>query len=399
MPPNLLLLDLLNYLSSTEILKNLELEQSENLFLLGMGKAAPALCVALKKKYKFNESLVLGNDIGGHPYMNQGSLLNGQRLSEFVKRIPKEAHLVVALTGGASAMVDIIHPYFKNLTSEYFEIQKEIVLAGISIEQMNKMRKSLSQLKNGGLFKFSGTQSIETIVISDTPEKNLSDVGSGPTVYSQLNLEELREIGKIVLDEKLCKLYFDYLNLHEKELVRDVRHHTFKVIADYSIACKKMKEYQWHKNLNILLDPLSLSLNEGVEFLISKSRGSWVFSGGEFTVKVKSREHGQGGRNQHLVLEFARRIFFLNELELNEKQLKQCYIVSIGSDGIDGNTEVAGAYFDFSRLQKAKELGLEPESFLELFDSHTFLQKVEALIKTAATDTNIMDLRLSFIPN
>jgi glycerate 2-kinase len=393
-----ILLELLKDFATQDLLKDIELEQTEKLYLLGMGKAAPALCLALEDKYQFIESLILGNDIGGHPFMDEGSLVNGQRLKDYVARIPKDHHLVVAVTGGASATIEILHPFFQDKKEEFFSMQKEIVLAGKSIEKMNKLRKSLSILKNGGLLELCNTHSIESLVISDIPEKNLSDVGSGPTAYSTLNLEELREIAKGVFDKKLLTLYLKFLDKHQEELVRDVEHHPFKVIADYSLASKKMKEYHWKEGLHIILDPLNFSLDEGVEFLLKEAPGKWIFSGGEFPINVNSEDHGLGGRNQHLVLEFARKVFFKNELGLSEELLKQCYIVSVGSDGIDGNTDAAGAFFDYDRLKKAQALGLEPEYYLEMFDSSTFLKKVDALIKTGPSDTNIMDLRLSFVP-
>ena len=118
--PNDLLLDLLEHLTTSDLLHDLELETDQNLCLLGMGKAAPGLCKTLQAKFKFESSLILGTDIGGHPYMNEGSLLNGHRLQEYLKRISKDQHLVIALTGGASSSVEIMHPFFENHKDHFF---------------------------------------------------------------------------------------------------------------------------------------------------------------------------------------------------------------------------------------------------------------------------------------
>jgi glycerate 2-kinase len=398
---NEILLAILEHLTTSDLLQDLVLERESNLCLLGMGKAAPALCKALQAKFTFENTLILGNDIGGHPFMDEGSLVNGHRLQEFLKRIPKEQHLVVIVTGGTSATIEIMHPFFENYKQQFFSMQKEIVLAGKPIEQMNKLRKSMSILKNGGLLELSATDSIETLVISDIPEKNLSGVGSGPSAYSTLNCDELLQLGKEVfsqnIEEDLFKLYHEFIDKHASDLIKEVELHPFKVIADYNLASKILKKYEWKQDLHICLDPLNLSLTEGVDFLMQECVGSWIFSGGEFPINVNSLQYGKGGRNQHLVLEFARRVFFKNELKLEQEKLQQCHIVSIGSDGIDGNTDVAGAFFDYDRFKKAQALGLEPEYYLENFDSHSYLKKVDALIKTGPSDTNIMDLRLSFI--
>jgi hydroxypyruvate reductase len=110
--------------------------------------------------------------------------------------------------------------------------------------------------------------------------------------------------------------------------------------------------------------------------LIPRKKNSCIIFGGETTVKVKG--NGKGGRNQELVLRL---------LEKTQKLKQEITIASIGTDGIDGNTNYAGAIVKNS-LKKQNEI----ESYLSRNDSNSFFKKYGGLIKTGPTHTNLMDI-------
>jgi glycerate-2-kinase len=105
-----------------------------------------------------------------------------------------------------------------------------------------------------------------------------------------------------------------------------------------------------------------------------------ILAGGETTVTVRGR--GQGGRNQELALSAA----------IALRGIERVALASIGSDGRDGPTDVAGAVVDGYTYQKAIEAGIRPEDYLENNDSYTFFEKVGGHIKTGYTGTNVNDL-------
>ena len=107
--------------------------------------------------------------------------------------------------------------------------------------------------------------------------------------------------------------------------------------------------------------------------------------GGETTVSVKGR--GKGGRNQELVLSA------LIELQ-NEKNF---IFTSIASDGIDGNSKAAGAIIDYKSIENAEKIGLNPEKFLKNNDSYNFFNKINDLIITGYTGTNLLDAVVVYI--
>ena len=77
---------------------------------------------------------------------------------------------------------------------------------------------------------------------------------------------------------------------------------------------------------------------------------------------------------------------------------KSFYISSMGTDGIDGPTDAAGAWIDEKTIDKVDKLKLNIDSYLKDNDSYNFFKKINHLIKTGPTRTNVMDLRMFYIP-
>jgi len=110
-----------------------------------------------------------------------------------------------------------------------------------------------------------------------------------------------------------------------------------------------------------------------------------VLAGGETTVKVLGK--GLGGRNQEIVLAAAQKI----------SGIKGVVVASLGTDGVDGPTEAAGALADGKTIAKAEALGLNAEEFLAENDSYHFFSKLGDLIFTGPTDTNVGDISLLLV--
>ncbi len=108
---------------------------------------------------------------------------------------------------------------------------------------------------------------------------------------------------------------------------------------------------------------------------ISEEENTCLILGGEPTVRVSGK--GQGGRNQELVLRLLK----------NTQKLKKITIASMGTDGIDGNSNFAGAIIENIKM----DLSIMKE-FLKNNDSARFFQKQKANIKTDFTHMNLMDI-------
>jgi hydroxypyruvate reductase len=106
-----------------------------------------------------------------------------------------------------------------------------------------------------------------------------------------------------------------------------------------------------------------------------------VISGGETTVTL--RGPGLGGRNQEFVLAAA----------LDIAGLGRTVILSGGTDGTDGPTDAAGAIADGQTLAR----GPDARERLAANDSYHYFEKLDDLLMTGPTNTNVMDVHIVLV--
>jgi glycerate-2-kinase len=105
-------------------------------------------------------------------------------------------------------------------------------------------------------------------------------------------------------------------------------------------------------------------------------------------VTVKGR--GRGGRNQEFVLAAV--------LEM-AAQCVDWTVASIGTDGVDGPTDAAGACADGATYESARRRGLDARASLGDNDSWTFFDRIGGLVRTGPTDTNVGDVQVVIVGN
>jgi hydroxypyruvate reductase len=110
-----------------------------------------------------------------------------------------------------------------------------------------------------------------------------------------------------------------------------------------------------------------------------------LVSVGEVTVKM-DRIPGAGGRNQQFVMECA--------LELEQYQGQHLAVLSAGSDGIDGNTQSAGAIADPTTVTRAHLFGFHLKASLAAFNACPMFTAMGDAVVTGPTGHNLRDLRL-----
>jgi hydroxypyruvate reductase len=277
-----------------------------------------------------------------------------------------------------------------------------LLRAGADIYALNTVRKHLSAIKGGRLAAACASPTL-TFVLSDVVGDDLSVVASGPTVadpstfadalgiverfggraaYPGAVVEHLRAGIRGEMPES-PKPGDSRLSRARTTLIGG-RHQGMRGAAleaerlGYSVVVLETPVVGEAR----LAGP-SL-VREALVHASSLRRPACVIASGETTVRVTGA--GRGGRNQELVLAS---FDALGEID------GACALASVGTDGIDGPTDAAGAIADGTSGARAAVSGpVTPATALANNDSYTYLDGLGDLIRTGQTGTNVGDLQI-----
>jgi glycerate-2-kinase len=384
------------HMAMKDFFENGEFELPEKVTILGWGKASFGMFSSFQENYDGEISqghlIALQNDAsmseksnvvfsqGAHPIPDETSLDGGEKLLEIAKGLGEDDTLVCLISGGGSSMFEV--PKDEIVLESLRSIYQLLLESGADIHEVNSVRRALSKSKGGGLAKAAYPANIINIVISDVPGNNLEDIASGPTVPDPFKIRPQDVLKKYKMNENLDTHILDaienYKPLNEKYF-QNVRTH---IIADNQKAqiamCSKAHELDLH--VTKFEGYLSGEARNTVKSFM-ETPGDLIIGGGETTVTVKGKGHG--GRNQEFVL-------------AGLKHVGNGVLASMGSDGIDGFTESAGALGDKDVLNTAEQMSYDIDVFLTNNDSYEFFRNCRGLIFTGPTGTNVADICVYF---
>ena len=281
----------------------------------------------------------------------------------------------------------------------------QLLRAGADITALNSVRKHLSDVKGGGLAVRSAA-GCHTLAISDVVGDDVAVIGSGPGVPDASEfrdaIEALRRFGGL---DAYPEPVVDRLRAGERgerpETLKpsDPRgaQATARVIGsrlnamDGACDAARRLGYQVVRIDRPLVGDAGQAARDHVQDIARRIRNIegpvCVVSSGETTVHVTGQ--GRGGRNQEFALAAAGELRAL---------ARDALLASVGTDGIDGPTDAAGALVDEGTLERARHLGLDPVGFLRDNDSYNFFAALGDLVITGRTGTNVGDLQV-FLAN
>ena len=402
-----------NYIG--EVLSEYKTGKYETLLTIGFGKAAYQMALAVEESLgdlltnglvitKYGHGGTLKNikiEEAAHPIPDENGLKATNRMIELLKKNATEKTLVLCLiSGGGSAL--LVAPYKGITLEEKKDVTKLLLKAGADIEELNTVRKHISRVKGGRLAEHCYPARIISFILSDVIGDHLETIASGPTAPDETTYKHaLTVLKKFNLFKKVPPSVLDLLRKGEKGIIPETLkkdNPVFKKVTNIIVGNNKKAlqaiKHQAVKlgfNAQIISAELSGEAREVAKSLAnlalktqktSPNLPLFLISGGETTVTVKGP--GIGGRNTELALAFA--------LEIAGK--KGITLLSAGSDGTDGPTDAAGAIVNGDTVHKAKDLGLDPERFLENNDSYNFFKKIRGLFITGPTGTNVMDIQI-----
>jgi glycerate 2-kinase len=389
---------------------------SEPIHLIAVGKAGPAMATAVmaRPEVRIRTALAIGTHPAAampaaltflpaaHPFPDQRSRAAAAEALARATRVGRDERLVLLLSGGASALM--CEAVDGLAFEDKLAATRAFMLAGADIHQLNALRKHLSRVK-GGRLAAACPGATTTLALSDVIGDDLSVIGSGPglpdpstwahvaaAVESHEAWDRLPSAVAVRILEGCAGRVADTPKGGDAGLARSdgfvVGRAAHAVdaaraaAADLGYAAVVMHERLTGEARLEAPGWLSRALA-----LARAHRGPvCVLSAGETTVRVKGM--GIGGRN----LEFA--------LALVEPMatLGAATAASVGTDGIDGTSDVAGAMVDGETLRRAAARGLpDPGDVLDRNDSFNFFAPLGDTIRTGRTDTNVGDIQVLLV--
>jgi hydroxypyruvate reductase len=315
--------------------------------------------------------------------------------------VPDDGRLLVLLSGGASAMLAV--PAVGLSLAVKQQTTSVLLREGASIHELNTVRKHLSGVKGGRLAAAARGRTL-TLVVSDVVGDDPSVIGSGPTVADPSTyadaLHVLERFGgrtrypPEVVSHFVLGAAGDPARPETPKpgdprlvgaLVRVIggRQEAMAGAADVAVRLG----YRAAVLGAPVVGEARAAAAGCVEAAVAAGHDGGpvcVVSSGETTVKVRGA--GRGGRNQELAL--AASVLF-------DRLGPLAAMASVGTDGVDGPTDAAGAIVDSGTLGRAASAGLAaPQHYLDENDAYRFFDALGDLIRTGPTGTNVGDLQV-----
>jgi glycerate 2-kinase len=400
-----------NYLKIGQM--SYSLKSSGNIYVIGAGKASAMMGREIENilgkritaghivvKYGYSCSLkYIKVTEAGHPVPDSNGFKATGEILDIARRAGQNDLVICLLSGGGSSLLaDVIEGCS---SEEMIKLNDILIKSGAGIAEINAVRKHLSMVKGGQLARIVYPANLVNLILSDVPGDSLDVIASGPTVPDTTTFQQaVTVLDRWGLTDRIPVGMIKFLN----EGVAGIRMETAKpgdpvfentrniLVGTNRVALEAAKKKAAEYNLNpvVINDQVQGDTSAISELLIqtalkfrnekSEKKPVCILFGGETTVRHDGR--GTGGRSQHLAL--------LSALSLQDKP--GITILSAGTDGTDGPTDVAGAVVDAETIPQALLKNISPEKYLISFDSFHFFKKAGGHVITGPTFTNVMDI-------
>lgn len=379
--------------------------------VVGAGKASAAMAAALDKAWAdVNLSGIVVTRYGhavpagrieiieaSHPVPDDMSAEAARRILAAVEGLTADDMVITLISGGGSALM--VAPAEGMTLADKMAVNRALLASGATISEMNAVRKHLSRIKGGRLALAAKPARVVSLLISDVPGDDPSEIASGPTVADPSDINNVREIVsryELDLPENVRKV----LEKGEETPKAGDIEEDIRLIATPSLALQAAADEAVKLGLTPLILGDSLegeskdvgAVMAGIALSASRKglpvKGPAVLlSGGETTVTIGKGLAGKGGRNTE----------FLLSLALTLKGAGGIWAIAGDSDGIDGVEDAAGALVTPDTLARMRNAGVDPRQSLVGHDSYTAFKAVGDLVVTGPTLTNVNDIRAILI--
>jgi glycerate-2-kinase len=370
--------------------ERLNFSEYNRIFVVAIGKCAVDAGSALEEILgeKITEGIVidvkvgkfkkLRSFVGTHPYPSEQNVSAVKEIVSMISGLTEKDLLITIISGGGSSLLSLPHNIS---TDELTKITREIMNQGATIQELNIVRKHLSDIQGGQFAKMAYPAKVVSLIFSDVPGNDIATIASGPTVIDKSTKED----AEAILTKYNIRDLLVLSNLETIETPKDEKYFSnvkniLIVTNDIALQAMMKKASALGYSAKIESDRVEGIAREFGAELAKRELPSktCLLYGGETTVYVV-KNHGIGGRNQEFVLGG---LSYLKE---------GVVLVGASSDGKDFS-DASGAIGDKELFEKAKADGQNPKDFLANNNSFEYFKSAGGHIHTGLTGANVADL-------
>ena len=349
----------------------------------------------------------------GHPLPDARSVRAGRACLGMAQAAAaggfRDARLVVLVSGGASALACAPAPQITLKTKR--AITRTMLDSGASIQDVNVVRKHLSQLKGGGLLRAAGFVPVYTLVVSDVIGGVASDVGSGPSVPDVSTVRDARRlvsryaprfahvplVPTLVRTPAVGARARARLVASPEDLARAIAA-LLRESSEAHVSVRVLRPSQ--ASVESLAEGyVALALRAGARSKGSKDARQVFVRAAEPSVEV-TRTRGRGGRCTHLAALVGNVLGERGERDASARATPpRVVFAALASDGVDGGSGAGGAIIDASFARRAAaELGDGALArALARFDTGALHRSLGTAIGSRPTGHNLADVHVLIV--
>lgn len=328
----------------------------------------------------------------GHPIPDQRGVDATRAALEALGSLPANAAVLALISGGGSALLEAPRPGLA--LEDFAQTTKALLNAGAPIDALNAVRAPLSLVKAGGLRRAAPALPWATLFLSDVLGNDPRVIASGPTVPGRSDpVMALEMIARFQVEEQTPAAVL--ASLQEPRPAQPeptTGDDTLVIIGDNAMAVAAAAEqaaalgFACH---TIWAAKEGEARELGASFAVlageTDAETDVLLGGGEATVTV--RGDGVGGRNTEFALAAA--------LQMERDGPADWVIASLGTDGQDALTSLAGAEADAGTCARARAAGVDPIAAMQRSDSMRVFAAAGGAVATGPTGTNVNDLYIA----
>lgn len=338
----------------------------------------------------------------GHPEPTTGSVAGAEAARDLAAAAGEDDLLLVLVSGGGSALLTL--PPSGVSLEDLSTATRRLQRAGAAIDELNCVRKHLDGLKGGRLARIAAPARTLGLVLSDVVGDLLDVIASGPLSPDPTTFADAYSIiERYGLEGDLPPSVLRHLRSGSENPASDESPKPgdaifgrvdVRIVGNNRLAAEAVlgeAERRGYATTLLGTEVVGEARDVGrmLADLARRATGpAAILAAGETTVTVTGS--GRGGRNQEVALGAAL-------AWAGEPGGDQVLIASLGTDGIDGPTDAAGAVADVRTVVRGRAAGVDAAERLAANDAYTFFRALDDLVITGPTGTNVMDLTLVLV--